>query len=267
MLAGGQSLMPMLNFRLATRRRWSTSTASRGLELRRGRGDTAWSPRRDGPPARRSGALAGWSRSGAAARRGVALIGHPAIRNRGTVGGSLAHADPAAELPARADSRWTARSTRRPERTAHDRARPISSWRTCTTALAADELLTEVAAASVPGRAPARRSWRSRGGTATSRSRARGARRAGGRRRRVAGARIGLIGVGTRRRCARATAERVLPGEAPPTTALDEPARSRAGAVEPPERPPRARRVPRRLAGGDWSRARPLRRAVRSARG
>ena len=28
------------------------------------------------------------------------LIGHVAIRNRGTVGGSLAHADPAAELPA-----------------------------------------------------------------------------------------------------------------------------------------------------------------------
>lgn len=27
------------------------------------------------------------------------LIGHPAIRNRGTLGGSLAHADPAAELP------------------------------------------------------------------------------------------------------------------------------------------------------------------------
>ena len=28
------------------------------------------------------------------------LIGHPAIRSRGTIGGSLAHADPAAELPA-----------------------------------------------------------------------------------------------------------------------------------------------------------------------
>ena len=28
------------------------------------------------------------------------LIGHEAIRNRGTIGGSLAHADPAGELPA-----------------------------------------------------------------------------------------------------------------------------------------------------------------------
>jgi carbon-monoxide dehydrogenase medium subunit len=30
----------------------------------------------------------------------IAHIGHPAIRNRGTIGGSLAHADPASELPA-----------------------------------------------------------------------------------------------------------------------------------------------------------------------
>src|SRR5439155_13040638 len=32
--------------------------------------------------------------------RAARLIGHPAIRHRGTIGGSLAHADPAAELPA-----------------------------------------------------------------------------------------------------------------------------------------------------------------------
>ena len=30
----------------------------------------------------------------------VSLVAHPAIRNRGTIGGSLAHADPASELPA-----------------------------------------------------------------------------------------------------------------------------------------------------------------------
>src|ERR1700722_10479898 len=30
----------------------------------------------------------------------IAHVAHPAIRNRGTLGGSLAHADPAAELPA-----------------------------------------------------------------------------------------------------------------------------------------------------------------------
>ena len=30
----------------------------------------------------------------------IRWVGHPAIRSRGTLGGSLAHADPAAELPA-----------------------------------------------------------------------------------------------------------------------------------------------------------------------
>jgi len=33
-------------------------------------------------------------------REAVAHVAHPAIRNRGTIGGSLAHADPASELPA-----------------------------------------------------------------------------------------------------------------------------------------------------------------------
>src|SRR4030088_1605539 len=33
-------------------------------------------------------------------KEGVAHVAHPAIRNRGTLGGSLAHADPASELPA-----------------------------------------------------------------------------------------------------------------------------------------------------------------------
>jgi carbon-monoxide dehydrogenase medium subunit len=48
------------------------------------------------------------------------LVGHPAIRNRGTVGGSVAHADPAAELPAVAlalDAEVVVRSAARGERT------------------------------------------------------------------------------------------------------------------------------------------------------
>ena len=48
------------------------------------------------------------------------LIGHVAIRSRGTIGGSIAHADPAAELPAVAlalDATFTARSKARGERT------------------------------------------------------------------------------------------------------------------------------------------------------
>ena len=48
------------------------------------------------------------------------LIGHAAIRSRGTIGGSMAHADPAAELPAVAsalDATFIARSRDRGERT------------------------------------------------------------------------------------------------------------------------------------------------------
>ena len=38
-------------------------------------------------------------------REALRLVAHPVIRNRGTVVGSLAHADPAAELPAVCPSR------------------------------------------------------------------------------------------------------------------------------------------------------------------
>ena len=33
-------------------------------------------------------------------KKAIAHVAHPAIRNRGTIGGNLAHADPASELPA-----------------------------------------------------------------------------------------------------------------------------------------------------------------------
>jgi carbon-monoxide dehydrogenase medium subunit len=71
------------------------------------------------------------------------LIGHEAIRSRGTVGGSLAHADPAAELPAVAralDAEFVVRSP------AGERVIPASEWFEgyLTTSRAPDELLTEV---------------------------------------------------------------------------------------------------------------------------
>lgn len=112
-LAGGQSLIPLLNMRLArpsviidlarihelahlnvvndelhvgamVRQR-----VLEGFELTRG----------------------GWSIFGQA----LAFVAHPQIRNRGTIGGSLVHADPAAELPAVAlatNARLTLASTR-----------------------------------------------------------------------------------------------------------------------------------------------------------
>jgi carbon-monoxide dehydrogenase medium subunit len=70
-------------------------------------------------------------------------VGHFQIRNRGTLGGSLSHADPAAELPAVAlclDARFTARGP------AGERTLAAGEFfRTqLTTALAPTELLTEV---------------------------------------------------------------------------------------------------------------------------
>jgi carbon-monoxide dehydrogenase medium subunit len=71
------------------------------------------------------------------------LIGHEAIRSRGTIGGSLAHADPAAELPAVAlalDADFVVRSK------SGDRVIPASDWFEgyLTTSRHPDELLVEV---------------------------------------------------------------------------------------------------------------------------
>jgi carbon-monoxide dehydrogenase medium subunit len=71
------------------------------------------------------------------------LIGHEAIRSRGTVGGSLAHADPAAELPAVAralDAEFVVCGP------SGERVIPAAEWFEgfLTTSRRADELLTEV---------------------------------------------------------------------------------------------------------------------------
>lgn len=78
------------------------------------------------------------------------LIGHPAIRSRGTIGGSLAHADPAAELPAVAlalGAGMVAESRARGRRVI-----PASDFFEgfFTTALEPDEILTSV---RIPARA------------------------------------------------------------------------------------------------------------------
>lgn len=75
--------------------------------------------------------------------RAAPYIGHFQIRNRGTLGGSLAHADPAAELPAVAvalDADIEVRSVRGSRRV------PAADFfaSAFTTALAPDELLTAV---------------------------------------------------------------------------------------------------------------------------
>jgi carbon-monoxide dehydrogenase medium subunit len=97
-LAGGQSLMPAMNLRLISP---DVVIDIGGLSELKGiavRGSTL----HIGALTRHADLL----RSSEIATHApllaeaVAHVAHPAIRNRGTIGGSLAHADPAAELPA-----------------------------------------------------------------------------------------------------------------------------------------------------------------------
>jgi carbon-monoxide dehydrogenase medium subunit len=96
-LAGGQSLLPLLNFRLAQ--------PSALIDLNRIPSLAGIAT--DGP----SLSVGAMTRTAQLITEDIArtypilaaaarLVGHPQIRARGTVGGSLAHADPAAELPA-----------------------------------------------------------------------------------------------------------------------------------------------------------------------
>lgn len=96
-LSGGQSLMPVLNFRLATPKML--------VDLRKLPGLDGISVKADGTSL---GAKVRWvdiEKSEALAKGQPMLsaamehVAHYQIRNRGTVGGSLAHADPAAEMP------------------------------------------------------------------------------------------------------------------------------------------------------------------------
>jgi len=98
LIAGGQSLMPLLNMRLA--RPAAVIDLNRIEGLSYVREDDGWLA---------IGAMTRQreiERSELVQRRqpvlhaATKLIAHPQIRNRGTIGGSLAHADPAAEYPA-----------------------------------------------------------------------------------------------------------------------------------------------------------------------
>jgi len=98
LLAGGQSLLATLAFRLSAPSKLIDITAIEALRgiavtdggLRLGALTRHADLLRDAEVRRRAPLLA----------EAAGLIGHVAIRNRGTLGGSLAYADPAAELPA-----------------------------------------------------------------------------------------------------------------------------------------------------------------------
>jgi len=96
-IAGGQSLVPMLNFRLLRPAILVDINRIRGLAYIKDEGGAI-----------RVGALTRHhqlERSPVIAEHlpvlsaAMAHVAHLAIRNRGTIGGSLSHADPAAELP------------------------------------------------------------------------------------------------------------------------------------------------------------------------
>jgi len=143
-LAGGQSLMPLMNFRLAQPAHVVDINFIEGLDYIRSENGAI-----------KIGCLARQSRllGDSIVRQrcplladALAYVGHEQTRNRGTFCGSLAHADPAAELPAvllALDGSVTVgNATGKREIVARDFFRSY-----LTTALASDEMLLE---ASVP---------------------------------------------------------------------------------------------------------------------
>lgn len=149
-LAGGQSLIPTMNFRLAqpgvlidlnpiAELAYIRPSDDGGLRI--GTMTRQRQVERDPLVAERAPLI----------HETMPYIAHPQIRNRGTFGGSLAHADPAAELPAvttALNARFCARSQRGERWLAADEFF-VSLF---ATALEPDELLVEVALPPLPPR-------------------------------------------------------------------------------------------------------------------
>lgn len=98
LLAGGQSLMPLLNMRLARPAALIDVNRLRDLDyVREADGGLAIGAITRQRTVERSDLVRSRLPLLQAALR---LVSHPQVRNRGTFGGSLAHADPSAECPA-----------------------------------------------------------------------------------------------------------------------------------------------------------------------
>jgi aerobic carbon-monoxide dehydrogenase medium subunit len=149
-LAGGQSLVPAMNFRLAQPAALIDLNDLTGLGaieegsdggLRLGAMVRHRDLERRAEVARRHPLL----------REAASEVAHPQIRNRGTIGGNLAHAEPASELPAvmvalGARMRAISSSGERVIDAAHFFTGILS------TALRDDELLAEIAVPALPER-------------------------------------------------------------------------------------------------------------------
>jgi carbon-monoxide dehydrogenase medium subunit len=149
-LAGGQSLIPVMNFRLAEPALLIDINKLTELDF----------IRRDEDGGLRIGGLTRQRRLerdplvaelAPLLHETVPFIAHPQIRNRGTLGGSLAHADPAAELPAIAVA---LRARFRLRKAGGDRWVNASDFfgGLFTTLLEPDEILVEVAIPPLPAR-------------------------------------------------------------------------------------------------------------------
>jgi aerobic carbon-monoxide dehydrogenase medium subunit len=149
-LAGGQSLVPMMNFRLAV--------PAVIVDLNRIPG-LAGIEAADGVV--RIGAMARQRQIESAPLLRAQLpllsdamrwIGHLPTRSRGTIGGSLAHADPAAEIPMVLRALEGEVVVRAPHAERRIAARDLFQA-PLTTSLAADEVITEVRFPVMPGTA------------------------------------------------------------------------------------------------------------------
>ena len=147
-LAGGQSLIPLMNFRLAKPGYLVDLRNVAGLSGIRRDGDvlvigamTRMAEVERSPEVAVAAPLV---------TEAVGLVAHAPVRNSGTVGGSLAHADPAAELPAVALALDADLVAAGPGGT---RVIPAAEFFTgpYSTALAADEILTEIRLPVWPG--------------------------------------------------------------------------------------------------------------------
>jgi carbon-monoxide dehydrogenase medium subunit len=227
-LAGGQSLIPLLALRLA---RPAVLIDINGIDELSG-----------------VSAADGWMTIGAMTREYVAeesesvagtvplladalpWIGHEAIRSRGTIGGSLAHADPAAELPAVAralDAEFVVRGQ------SGERVIPAADWFEgyLTTSRRPDELLMQVRFPTAgPGTGTSFQEVARRHGDfaivglAASLTLSDGA---------ISDARLAFAGLSDVPVRA-AAAEDLLVGERPSTELFDEAARLATGDVDPP---------------------------------
>ena len=150
LLAGGQSLVPMMNFRLAT--------PAAIVDLNR-IGALAGLQEEDGII--RIGAMTRQrqiefaplvERKLPLLREAVRWIGHLPTRTRGTIGGSIAHADPAAEIPMILQALAGEVVVHGPQGERRIAA-PDLFVSPLTTSLATDEIITEVRFAAMPAEA------------------------------------------------------------------------------------------------------------------